>query len=152
MTAPKTTKVSVRLKDNRLSQRYRAGIRVTINEVNVDVDDTQLDALKNDPYIVVSDPNEVPESSEDDTNDTSEQDGDGNDTSDQTPADDGEDDGEEGDKTPEPTQTPEQMKKALLKNNLDTLRKMADEKGVTFGEDSTKAQLADLIIAVDTQE
>lgn len=141
MTAPKTQKVSVRLKDNRLTQRYRAGIRVTLNTVNVDVDKEQLEALNNDPYILVGDPiGEKPvengdESPQGDTNEGDE----GSEGDEPT--------GDEGD---EETLSPEEAKKKLLKENkLDDLRKMADESGIEFTEEDTKSILADAILEAD---
>lgn len=137
MATEKLQTVSVRLRDNSITQRFRAGIRVTLNEAEVDVTAEQLEALKADPYMVVR---EIGEKKAEEPVSTGEPEA-------EKPAEEPTGDTKSDNQDDEEPATTKYTVKGLLRKNLDEVRNIASESGVNFTEEATKKQLAEAIVA-----
>ena len=131
-----TITVALRLSDNNLTQRFRAGIKVSNIETTVNVAAEQLEALKNDPYILVRELDVQSEAQAEETQATEE----ASEAEAQSTQ-------EEGEKEGEAEATGEYTVKTLLRKNLDEIREIAKSLDVEFKEETTKKELAEAIMA-----
>nr|DAH67030.1 MAG TPA: hypothetical protein [Caudoviricetes sp.] len=130
----KTITVAIRLSDNNLTQRFRAGIKVSNLETTVNVTAEQLEALKNDPYILVRELDAQSEPQVEETPATEE-------------AEEAQSTQEEDNKEDEEEADGKHTVKSLLRKNLDEIREIATGLGVEFKEETTKKELAEAIVA-----
>ena len=131
----KTITVALRLSDNNLTQRFRAGIKVSNLETTVNVTAEQLEALKNDPYILVRELDAQSEPQVEETPATEE-------------ADEAQPTQEEDNKEDEEEEADgKHTVKTLLRKNLDEIREIAKSLDVEFKEETTKKELAEAIVA-----
>lgn len=129
-----TITVALRLSDNNLTQRFRAGIKVSNLETTVNVTAEQLEALKNDPYILVRELDAQSEPQVEETPVTEE-------VKEAQPTE------EEAEKEDEEVADGKHTVKTLLRKNLDEIREIAKSLGVEFKEETTKKELAEAIVA-----
>lgn len=126
--------VAVRLSDNSLLQRFRAGIKVINTETVVNVTAEQLEALKNDPYILVRELDAQSEPQIEETPATEE-------VKEAQPTE------VEAEKDDEEVTDGKHTVKSLLRKNLDEIREIAKSLDVEFKEETTKKELAEAIVA-----
>lgn len=136
-----TITVALRLSDNNLTQRFRAGIKVSNLETTVNVTAEQLEALKNDPYILVRELDAQSESQIEETPATEEAE------EAQSAQEDDKKDQEEDNKDDEEEADGKHTVKSLLRKNLDEIREIAKSLDVEFKEETTKKELAEAIVA-----
>lgn len=129
----KTITVALRLSDNNLTQRFRAGIKVSNLETTVNVTAEQLEALKNDPYILVRELDAQSEPQIEETPATEEV----------KEAQSAEEEAEKEEEVADGKHTV----KSLLRKNLDEIREIAKSLDVEFKEETTKKELAEAIVA-----
>lgn len=134
----KTITVALRLSDNNLTQRFRAGIKVSNLETTVNVTAEQLEALKNDPYILVRELDAQSESQIEETPATEEAS-----EAEETQPTQEEDNKEDEEEVADGKHTV----KTLLRKNLDEIREIAKSLDVEFKEETTKKELAEAIVA-----
>ena len=130
----KTITVALRLSDNNLTQRFRAGIKVSNLETTVNVTTEQLEALKNDPYILVRELDAQSEPQIEETPATEE-------AEEAQPAE------VEVEKEDEEEADGKHTVKTLLRKNLDEIREIAKSLDVEYKEETTKKELAEAIVA-----
>lgn len=129
-----TITVALRLSDNNLTQRFRAGIKVSNLETTVNVTAEQLEALKKDPYILVRELDAQSESQVEETPATEE-------------VKEAQSAQEEAEKEEEEVTDGKHTVKTLLRKNLDEIREIARSLDVEFKEETTKKELAEAIVA-----
>ena len=129
-----TITVALRLSDNNLTQRFRAGIKVSNLDTTVNVTAEQLEALKNDPYILVRELDAQSEPQVEETQATEE-------------ANEAQSAQGETEKEDEEEADGKHTVKTLLRKNLDEIREIAKSLDVEFKEETTKKELAEAIVA-----